>query len=165
MKYRKFISGLSVLICTMASSSSFAIDESLFSEISLAAFEKTHPFPKKEEFQIDTSVHGLKTEALFTGNTRPLSKEKRKALNFLSSIQKENKKLFLLYEDEIEVVQDDKTFWIPVQRQLLPVMKHELKDDQSIWLYVRYMGAAGADRIYLMIHFSHSGDHESETAI
>jgi len=61
-----------------------------------------------------------------------------------------------LYEEEIQVSENGKKFWIPAQKQVVPYLDQELKTGDLFWIYVRYFGSAEYDRIFCLVDF-HSG--------
>lgn len=145
-----------LLLLVLTSHSSLAVDETQFPLHSFAEFEKVHPIINRKGFQIDTEAHGFSTEVSFTGKARKLSIKKIKFLEELKTSWPGNQEMFSLYEDEIEVREKGKSLWIPAQKQLLAIMKKELRAGQSVLLFVRYFGSIDSEQIYLMIHYSHS---------
>lgn len=132
----------------------FAIDEAQFPPLSFSEFEKLHPTPKTDGFQIDPAAHGFSTKVIYRGKSRGISKAKQKFLQALALYQPENKELFSLFKKEIEVQQQGVSIWVPVEKQLFSLMKKELTPDQTIVLFVRYFGAIDAEPFYLGIHFA-----------
>ena len=90
----------------------------------------------------------------YTGKVREIRSEKLEFLkNYASIIQ--NSSFFNLYQKEIEILEQGKPYWIPVQKEILPYLPKELKVGQEFTVYTRYFGVPreNVERIYLMIDF------------
>src|SRR3989442_6352666 len=60
-----------------------------------------------------------------------------------------------LYRKEIEVVEQGRSYWLPIQDEVLSELAKLLNPGQEFTVYVRYLGASlsGPDRLYLLIDF------------
>jgi len=133
----------------------FGVDKgNQFPHASFSEFENAHP-PESREGQADVSAPGFSTEVVFSGKSRSLPPAKRKFLDSLLAMEPENRAMFSIYQREIEVRQEGKVIWIPVQKQLVSLMKKELKPGESIVLYIRYFGRMDSEPFYLAVHYSH----------
>jgi hypothetical protein len=60
-----------------------------------------------------------------------------------------------LYRREIEVVEQGRSYWLPIQEEVLSELAKLLNPGQEFTVYVRYLGASlsGPDRLYVLIDF------------
>lgn len=57
------------------------------------------------------------------------------------------------FEKEIQVQEDDRRYWLPIQNVLIPHLQKEVKKNGWVTLFVVFIGATGEDRVFLVNEF------------
>lgn len=139
-----------------------ALDINKFKNSSFNEIIKSNPLGEKTEpasFVQNVTTPAYKVTATYTGQSREISP----GINFFfaipSSLIQSKKKFFSSYTKEIEVKEGDRTYWIPVQKQVFPFVEKEVKQGQKISMYIRYYGTLvgksvkQTQPVFLMIDF------------
>jgi hypothetical protein len=102
-----------------------------------AKLEEKQDFISKDPFYSRSKVE-------FTGRQRPVSTEHEELIKIWSKLQRVDKKITSLYENEFLFKEGDKEYWIPVQKPVGEAMLKELKANDMIILFVLHVGGRKA---------------------
>lgn len=122
---------------------SFAIDETQFAKSTFASAIKMHGVgndAQPKSFAESTVTPGFSISVTYTGNSRDLSSGIKFFFSVPSQSIQSRKEFFSNYTKEIEVVESEEHYWIPVQKQVFPFIAKEIKRDQDFKIFVRYYG-------------------------
>lgn len=86
-----------------------------------------------------------RTTVVFTGETRKTSERRIKLLEFWLTTLGRAKSEAKLFENELRFVENGETYWLPVQSTLLPNLKTEVKNGDTVEIYVAWVGAEYVD--------------------
>lgn len=89
----------------------------------------------------------------YQGKVRPISRKHQKILLALNSARPDLAPTLNLYQDEILVYDSDRYFWLPIQSQVLNVLKSEINSGNLFIGLVRLIGAVNNEIIFFLIDF------------
>ena len=145
------LAGLSLALCALA----LAFDAKEFTPATLKNFQRQQSEATKgREWIFDAAMPGLAVGLKYTAAARPIQGPRAEHIKMVGqSLNKQE--LMALYTREIEVVEQGRTYWLPVQDEVLSHLAKELKPGQEFTAYVRYMGASlsAGGRLYLLIDY------------
>ena len=136
--------------------SALALDLSQFPLMTFKNFTRLEQLPDKRNTRVfDTARPGMSVGVEYTGNVREIGTNKSRFLKKMGKVIGQPT-FFELYHQEIQVVEQGKFYWIPVQDSVLPPLAEELQIGQEFVAYLRYFGVTLNDleHVYLMIEFS-----------
>jgi DNA-directed RNA polymerase subunit H (RpoH/RPB5) len=108
----------------------------------MADLVRAHDVPeqKNADFIISADPFPSKTTVTFTGEHRPISKEKRDFILLWLETRNLPKSNADPLVKEYRFVEGDVSYWLPVVKQLEPFFDKELKKDDQIVLYYFFIG-------------------------
>jgi hypothetical protein len=147
---------LMALACALAlAGSALAFDAGQFEAVTFKGFQR-HQAPPAEgrEWIFNAAMPGLAVVAAYTGRNRRIGGGRGEFLAQVGTALK-NPSITSLYRKEIEVIEQGRPYWIPVQEEVFPHLSKELTPGQEVTLFVRYLGGSvgSAECIYLLIEF------------
>jgi hypothetical protein len=144
-----------VLLSAAVSAAVFAFDSAAFHPATFKNFQRQQPAPSEgRDFIFDTAMPALAVGVKYSGATRSIAAPRAAQIERVArSLHKPEFRT--LYRKEIEVVEQGRSYWLPIQDQVLSELARVLNPGQEFTVYVRYAGAsfAGSDRLYLLIDF------------
>lgn len=154
---KKFLLLFSISIALLAGirTSVHGFDPSGFPLNTFKNFQRHEGLPEKNIAQFDAAVHPFSAAVTYTGNHRKIGESKSRFIGNFSKIINQPA-LLEMYENEIEVIEQVRSYWIPVQKDVIPYFAKELQIGDIFTIYVRYIGGTQgeSERVYLMIEFT-----------
>ncbi len=148
---RAVLGGVSAAVFVAA----FAFDSAAFHPGTFKNFQRQQPAAAEgRDFIFDAAMPALAVGVKYTGATRSIASPRAAQIAMVG--QALHKPEFsALYGKEIEVVEQGRSYWLPIQKEVLSELVKLLNPGQELTVYVRYMGASLAvpDRLYLLIDF------------
>jgi hypothetical protein len=139
----------------MMSAAAFAFDAGEFEPATLKNFQRQQPAATRgREWIFDAAMPGLAVGFRYTGTVRPIPGPRAKQIEEVGqSLRKPE--FAALYTREIAVIEQGRTFWLPVQSEVLSHLSKEAKPGHEFTAYLRYLGASleAGGRLYLLIDF------------
>jgi len=148
---------LSQVLCAAASTVA-ALDTSAFAPATFKNFQRQQPASAPgREMILDAAMPGLAVGVKYTGAIRPLL-EARAAWIATVAKSQHRTELAALYAREIEVIEQGRSYWLPIQKEVLGDLSKTLNPGQEFTAYVRYTGSSLAvpGPFYLLVDF-HAG--------
>jgi hypothetical protein len=149
---RRFLASCAGLaLCAHA----LAFDPGQFQAVTFKGFQRHQAEPAKgRESILDAAMPGLAVVVTYTGNARPIGTARTEFLKQVGA-SLGNPSITALYRKEIEVVEQGRSYWLPVQSAVFPHLAKQLRPGQEFTVYARYLGASvtSPERLYLMIEF------------
>lgn len=111
------------------------IDELLNAEQAYADSIETH---YGDSMQFYLRVDKYRFPARFTGNIRKMSDERKSLMHYIFKMVGVDMQTTQI-KNEVEIVTQDGTIWMPIQRQLEKPFKKEVSDKANVYLYTFFM--------------------------
>ena len=144
-----------VLVSAAVSVAVFAFDSAAFHPATFKNFQRQQPAASEgRDFVFDAAMPALAVGVKYTGATRSIAAPRAAQIAMVArSLHKPE--YSALYRKEIEVVEQGRSYWLPIQEVVLSELAKILNPGQEFTVYVRYLGSflAGPDRLYLLIDF------------
>lgn len=141
-----------LLIVALPASANF--DDSTYPAGSLAAtVSQLPPVAFETDWFINTASTKRRVTVTFTGSTRPIRKDHKQLIDRWAKSLRIDPMIAELFETEIEVQEADKTYWLPVQQQLMEPFRKEVVADSFVELYVLLLGGLKNDAIFAVNEF------------
>jgi hypothetical protein len=86
-------------------------------------------------------VFPSKVKVTYTGEVRTISSIRKEFIADWAKTRKVGEELVALFDEELLFKEDKTEYWLPVQRQVIPYFKEELKPGDSVELYLIWIGA------------------------
>lgn len=126
---------------------------------------------KKLTLHIDARVPGFSTILKYTGKRRAIPAERKTKLDLLQKAG-DLAHLIALYETEVEVTQDNKTYWLPIQTQTEEPFSQQIKAGEEFNALIRYVGCCythdlnqiNQNRLYFLVGFDFDFDQRPKKA-
>jgi hypothetical protein len=98
---------------------------------------------------------GLAVVVQFTGRAQKLDEVRAEYIQHFASSRPPSP-FWSLYKHQIEVIEQGRRYWLPIQDEVLPHLREEVPPGQQFTAYVRYLGMSprSPDRQYLVIDFN-----------
>jgi hypothetical protein len=117
----------------------------------------TREYPAREELVISQDIP-LRSKVIYSGEFRDLPEDSRRL--FAAWAQAMNVPVAPdAFRRELKIQEDGIDYWVPVQEGLVPAMKAELGANETIELYVIYIGQMEGRHVFLVNAFDHEGPH------
>jgi hypothetical protein len=91
-------------------------------------------------FNPSNETGGARTQAVYTGQSRPLDQRRQAFINAFASTSIGNGGYAALYEREYRFTAGGQDWWLPVQSPVASYFGRELKVGQTVTLYIRNAG-------------------------
>lgn len=116
---------------------------------------------RKLAINIDARMPGFSSVLKFTGKKRPLLPERKAKIDLLSNMS-QLREMMALYENEIEVEQDSRRYWLPIQKPSESVFEKHVLPGAEFNASIRYIGCCytldekkmNENRLYFLIGFN-----------
>jgi len=133
----------------------FAFDSAPFHPATFKNFQRQQPAAAEgRDFILDAALPALAVGVKYTGAVRPIAAPR------VEQIARVGKSLHkpeftTLYRKEIEVIEQGRSYWLPIQQDVLAELAKLLNPGQEFTVFVRYTGASIpiAGPLYLLIDF------------
>ena len=144
-----------LLLSQLLTVAALAIDTADFSPTTFKNFQRQRPAAAPgREILLDAALPGLAVGVKFTGAVRPV--EAARAA-WIATVSKAIRKpeITRLYAREIEVLEQGRSYWLPIQKDVLAEIEKLLNPGQDFTAYVRYTGSSLglSGRLYLLVDF------------
>jgi len=100
-----------------------------------------------------------KVRVVYTGKSREITPRRREVISEWAKARKVSKEVVDLFEHELLFVEGSKEYWIPVQEQLIPYLRRDVKTGETVELLVIWIGARKEMRqvewVFLVNEFLH----------
>ena len=144
-----------VLLASTACVAVLAFDSAEFHPATFKNFQRQQPAAAEgRDFIFDAAMPALAVGVKYTGAHRPIAAPRTAQIAMIA--QALHKPEFSsVYRKEIQVVEQGRPFWLPIQEEVLSELVKLLNPGQEFTVYVRYLGSSLAvpDRLYLLIDF------------
>ncbi len=155
-----------VLLCLANSRLFSEITKSDFPSYTIKGIQYLIPVDNEEiakknlSIHIDARVPGFSTILTFTGKKRTIPPQRQAKLDLLKKMAN-FQRLISLYETEVEVTQDGKIYWLPVQKGSEAPFFEQIKQGNEFNALIRYVGCCytndlkqmNENRLYFLIGF------------
>lgn len=95
----------------------------------------------------------MRVDVVFTGRTRTLPHERWVTIEFWAKSFGIDLNAVETFEKEIEVREDGKAYWLPIQNVLLPYLKEEVGKNGRVTLLAVFIGRRNKDHMFLVNEF------------
>lgn len=95
----------------------------------------------------------LLVDVVFTGRMRALPEDRRLVIEFWAKTYGIDLVAIRNYEKEIEVREDGRTYWLPIQKILVPPLRKEVGKNGRANMYARFIGRKNKDYVFLVNEF------------
>jgi hypothetical protein len=149
---RTALATLSLVFAAVA----LAFDPSSFRPATFKNFQRQQPAAVEgRDVVLDTAVPALAVAVKYTGAARRIPPA-RAALIETAGKGRGASAPGGRYAQEIEVVEQGRSYWLPVQKDVLSDLSTLLNPGQELTVYVRYLGASRAvpERLYVLVDFN-----------
>ncbi len=148
---------LLLLIGVFAGLSSFAAFEN--PEFPVTTFDDFERLPGTQEvkaadgdYNMDMHRPGLQVSLAYTGQERPISKERRKLIDLIAN-SLGNYGFSNAFIKEIKVTERGQEHWVAIQKDHAPHLPKELKLASQFKAQLRLLGSYRHDLVYVMISY------------
>ena len=87
----------------------------------------------------------IKARVVYAGKSRPISDDKRSLIKVWMQSNKYSEEVFQMFTEELLFREDDVAYWLPVQSVLIPQLKKEIHQRESVDLFVAWIGITFAE--------------------
>jgi hypothetical protein len=108
---------------------------------------------KGTDYTIETKNIRYVVEAAYTGEHREMGSPRRKLIAGWVKALGHPKQFADAFEHEIEIRNGKDTVWLPLQNPLVEPFAQEARSGCQVRLYIMYVGAAEADRVFIVNRF------------
>lgn len=108
---------------------------------------------KGTDYTIETKNIRYVVEAAYTGEHREMGSPRRKLIAGWVKALGHPKQFADAFEHEIEIRNGKDTVWLPLQNPLVEPFAQEARSGSQVRLYIMYVGAAEADRLFIVNRF------------
>jgi hypothetical protein len=105
------------------------------------------------DYTIETKNIKYTVEAVYTGEHREVGSPRRKLIGGWVKALGHPKQFAETFEHEIEIRNGKDTVWLPLQNALVEPFAQEARSGSQLRLYIMYVGAVGADRVFVVNRF------------
>lgn len=107
------------------------------------------------DYTIETKNIKYVVEAIYTGEHREMGspRHNHKLIGDWVKALGHPKQFAEAFEHEIEIRNGKDTVWLPLQNPLVESFAQEARSGSQLRLYIMYVGAAGADRVFIVNRF------------
>jgi hypothetical protein len=105
------------------------------------------------DYTIETKNIKYAVEAVYTGEHREVGSPRRKLIGGWVKALGHPKQFAEAFEHEIEIRNGKDTVWLPLQNALVEPFAQEARSGSQLRLYIMYVGAVGADRVFVVNRF------------
>ncbi|HEV2608470.1 MAG TPA: hypothetical protein VGT79_10870 [Xanthomonadaceae bacterium] len=144
---------VSLLLATQPATSG-EFNYAAYKESSISAAGSDLGIDPGADYWLDMGYSKFNTDAIFTGNVRPLQAVTRTLIQKWATAARAGKKTAEMYTSEIEVTQDGTNYWLPIQQALVEPLRHEVKAGTSAHFYVLLVGAHKGVRVFVVNEFN-----------
>lgn len=128
-------------------------DWSDYKPSSVASAWSTAAVTKGADYTIETKNIKYVIQAAYSGQHRKVSHTRRELLLRWAKSLGHPTSFAQMFEHEIGIRVKNETLWLPLQNPLVEPFAQEAKAGARLRLYVMYIGAAGADRVFVVNRF------------
>ncbi len=96
----------------------------------------------------------LRVDVVFTGRTRALSEDRRLTIEYWAKSFGVNLAAIRNFENDIEVREGGKTYWLPIQNILIPPLHDEVGKGGRATLFLVLIGRKGRDYVFIVNEFN-----------
>lgn len=117
------------------------------------SYDQTKP-PKVADFiQLECKVSKYRISCCYSNALRPISEKKKDLIKQWVEILEINPALASLYRHEILVNDGSGDRWIPMQEQLFPYINQELVKNDTIELFIVFIGKVDSELVFIATEF------------
>jgi hypothetical protein len=109
--------------------------------------------PYSDSIQLECQVTKFRVSCLYMNIRRPISVKKINVIKLWTETLAIDPELQSLYRQEIRVTEGAKTHWIPIQEQLLPHITQELVENDTIDLFIVFIGKVESEYVFIATEF------------
>ena len=106
-----------------------------------------------------TSMNKYRVTGNYLGSPRKIKFSLRMRINSWARALGVDKFIYGLFTHEIQMMENGKSYWLPVQKNLVPFMQDELSNDQVIDLFVVFIGVFRGSPVFLVNNFKKTRLH------
>lgn len=89
----------------------------------------------------------------YLGKTRDIRAERLIFIEMWAQSHRMSSVIVEAFEKEIQVKEDGKSYWLPIQSVLIPHIEKEVKENASVTLFLVFAGAIKSDQVFLVNEF------------
>jgi hypothetical protein len=144
---------LAVVFVAVAAFGGQTPDWSDYKQATVAAAWSRAAVIEGTDYTIETKNVKYVVEALYTGEHREMGSQRHKLIGGWVKALGHPKQFAEAFEHEIEIRDGKDTVWLPLQNPLVEPFAQEARAGSQLRLYIMYVGAAGADRVFIVNRF------------
>jgi hypothetical protein len=129
-----------ILLLAATSVSADDFEYSAYQPSSLAAVVASADVDPRSDYYFDAALPRYKSVGTFTGKTRAVSPSIGKFITMWAKTDQLPATYRDLFQVEVEVVQDSKSYWMPLQQSLVESFRREVAPGKKVTLYLLLMG-------------------------
>jgi hypothetical protein len=119
----------------------------------LAGVIAANPHPPTVNYQTTAGDFPYQVKVQFAGKRRSVSPEKRRVITqWVESLNLESR-IPSAFVEEIAFVEAGRTFWLPIQSELIPPLANDVMPGSSVNLYVVWVGSTTREWVFLVNKF------------
>jgi hypothetical protein len=103
--------------------------------------------------QLECEVNKYQVPCSYSNILRPISEKKKNVIILWMETLQIDLKLASLYQQEIQVKEGMRVHWIPMQEQIIPHIKTELVKNDTIELFIIFIGRAESEFVFIATEF------------
>jgi len=105
-----------------------------------------------DRIQLEGRVSKYRVSCRYSTIRRPISEKKKNAIKLWMEALQIDPKL-ASYQQEIRVSEGSRDHWIPIQEQLFPYINQELVNNDTIELFIIFIGKVGSEFVFIATEF------------
>jgi len=128
----------------------------------IAAEEQNHSYNQAESkkyadcIQLECSVSKYRVSCCYSNIRRPISEKKKNVIKLWLEVLRIDPRLASLYQQEIQVTEGTRVHWIPIQEQLFPRINPQLVKNDTIGLFIIFIGKVESEFAFIATEFEKS---------
>lgn len=103
--------------------------------------------------QLECRVSKYRVSCCYSAIGRPISEKKKNVIKLWMEVLQIDPRLASLYQQEIRVTEGTRDHWIPIQEQIFPYINQELIKNDTIELFIVFIGKAGSEFVFIATEF------------
>lgn len=125
----------------------------------IIAEEQNHSHEQSEDekhagyIRLECGVFKYQVPCCYSNILRPISEKKKNVIMLWMETLKIDLKLASLYLQEIQVTEGMRVHWIPIQEQIIPHINKELVKNDTIELFIIFIGKAESEFVFIATEF------------
>ena len=144
---------LCILLLMASSASADDFDYSAYQATSLAAVIASANIDPRADYYFDVALPRYRTVGTFTGNSRAIDHRVGDFISMWAYTDQLPTTYREIFNTEVELKQDSKTYWMPIQQSLVEFFRREVEAGHKVTLYLLFMGEYNHSAVFAICGF------------